>query len=196
MDALIDRIFSKLSEHFPQDPLPANTDLPERSLRALRLITRLKTATVAAKSYGLFETIMQSTVTKAKKMEAARLALYPSYRRKLFLPVRDPEHIHNFLHYCNNLRTEKGNHPTSVMPEADLAPNIPTWQYKTEPIGNANRTSAGFRLPKPEELDWWGGILSSVGDCDEGEGRGRLKAVQNPNQGESGLGSSVGLPIS
>ena len=129
MDALVDRIFLRLSKHFPPSPSQTNADVPEQPLRALQLIMRLRKATVATKSYGLFKTIMQSNVVEAKKMEAARLVLHPSYQQKLFLPVRDPKHIHNFLHYYNNLRTERRDHATLVMPAADPVSNNPTLQY-------------------------------------------------------------------
>ena len=148
MSTLIDQIFSKLSEHFPRDPSPDNAGVPERPLRALRLITRLRTTTVSTKSYELFETIMQSTVMEATKMGAARLALYPSYRRKLDLAVRDPEHIRNLLHYYDDLRTKRRGHATSVMPA-------------TGPVGNASGLL--HQLPDREELGWWGRLCSGLG---------------------------------
>jgi hypothetical protein len=119
MDALVNRIFSKLSNHFPRDPSKANADVPEQPLRALRLITRLRTTTVATKSYELFETIMQSTVVEAKKMEAARLALHPSYQQKLDPAVGDPEHIRNFRHYYKTSVLGRGvTLPRSHLPPA------------------------------------------------------------------------------
>jgi len=164
MNALVDRIFSKLSKYFSRDPPQTNTDVLERSLRALQLITRLRTTTVATRSYELFETIMQSTVEKSKKMEAARLALYPSYRQKTLLPVKDPRHIYNFLQYCNNLRTRGSGHATSVAPATNPGPNNHSMaRFQTRPIGNASGLSTGLRgLPDKEELDWWNGLWSGA----------------------------------
>lgn len=165
MNALVDRIFSKLSKHFSRDPPQTNTDVLERSLRALQLITKLRTTTVATRSYELFETIMESTVEKSKKMEAARLALYPSYRQKTLLPVKDPRHIYNFLQYCNNLRTRGSGHATSVVPAANPVPlNNPSMgQFQTRPTGNASGLSTGLHgFPDKEELDWWNGLWSGA----------------------------------
>jgi hypothetical protein len=119
-------------------------------------------------------------------MEAARLALHPSYQQKLLLAVGDREHIRNFLHYYKSLRAGERGHAPSVAPATGPTRNNPRSQFQTRP-----------QLPDQEELDWWDGLLSGVGDGDEGRGSDGLDAVQNYNQeGESGLGSSVGPPAS
>jgi hypothetical protein len=128
---------------------------------------------------------MQSTVVEAKKMEAARLALHPSYQQKLDPTTGNPERIRNLLHYYKNLRTWERGHATSVAPATGPARNNPRSQFQTRP-----------QLPDRGELDWWDGLLSGVGDSDERKGSDRLDAVQNCNQGESGLGCSVGPPAS
>ena len=140
---------------------------------------------------------MQSTVMEATKMEAARVALHSSYRQKLDLHARDSEHIRNFLHHYNNLCTKRRDHTISVMSATDSAPSNPISQSQSRPIGDASGLSIGaHQLPDQEELNWWGGLWSNVGDGDEGRGEGRLEAVQDSNQGESGLGGSVGSPTS
>ena len=203
MDALVDQIFSKLSEDFPTGPSQTNEDVPgsplakaddlERLLRPLRLITRLRTTTVATKSYELFETIMQSSVPESTKMKAARLVLYPSYQQKRDPPVKDPEHIRSFLRYYNNLRAKRRDRATLVVP-ATYPPSNPVLPSRSRSTGNASGLLP--LLPDQEELNWWGELCSRLGDGDEGGGRGQLEAMQDSNQGESGLGSSVGPPTS
>jgi hypothetical protein len=122
---------------------------------------------------------MQSSVVEAEKMEAARLALHPSYQQEFVPTVGDPEHIRNFVHYYRNLRTA-----TSVTPATGPAPNNP-W----------SKSQARPQLPDQEELDWWDKCLGGVGDGDEGRGGDQLNAVRNSNQeGESGLGDPLSPP--
>ena len=93
------------------------------------------------------------------------LTLYPSYRQKTLLPVKDPRHIYNFLQYCNNLRTRGSGHATSVVPAANPVPlNNPSMgQFQTRPTGNASGLSTGLHgLPDKEELDWWNGLWSGA----------------------------------
>ena len=97
---MVDEIFLELSKRF-QGPFPTNVDASKRPLRALKLITRLSTATVATKSYELFGAIMKSSVAQEKKMEAARLALHATYQSgpKPIPPVGDHRHIFDFLYH-------------------------------------------------------------------------------------------------
>jgi hypothetical protein len=90
-------------------------------------------------------------------MEAARLALHPSYQRRLDPTAGNPERIRNFRHYYENLRTWERGHATSVTPATGPAPNNPRSTSQARP-----------QLPVQEELDWWDGLWSGVGDGDEG----------------------------
>lgn len=100
MNSMLNKIFLELSKRF-QGPSLTNADVSERPLHALKLITRLSTTAVAAKSYELFRTIMQSEVAQEKKMEAAQLVLDAAYQPRLnsVPPVGDPKWILDFLRY-------------------------------------------------------------------------------------------------
>jgi len=134
MNSMLDKIFVCLSKCF-QDPSPADPGALEQ-LHALELVSGLSTATVAAKSYELFRTIMESEVPQENKMEAARLALDAAYRPGLTPapPVGDPKHILNFLRYHLDPHVEREDCirvVSSVMWAVDSASNDPTPQ----PVG-------------------------------------------------------------
>ena len=148
MDAMLDKIFLGLSKCF-QDPLPTDPGISEQ-LRALELIAGLSTATVAAKSYELFRTIMESEVLQEHKMEAARLALDASYRLGLTPAplVGDPKHILNFLRYHLDPRIEREDciHVvSSAMRAIDSASSDPTSQPGIWHIEDAAELLAGFQ---------------------------------------------------
>ena len=168
----VDKVFLGLSKRF-EDPSPpsfrgpslTNADVSEKPLRALKLITRLSTTTVATKSYELFGTIMQSGATVKRKMKAARLALHAAYRPGLesVPPVGDPKHIFDFL--CFHIgpcvgREERTHAVSSAMRAIDSASNGPTPQARTWRIEAADELLAGFRKsPHPGEFEWWYGVL-------------------------------------
>ena len=148
-----------------QGPSLTNVDVSKKPLRALKLITRLSTTTVATKSYELFGTIMQSGVAEEKKMEAARLALHAAYRSELesVPPVGDPKHILDFLrfHIGPCVELEERSHAVSLAMRAiDSASNGPKPLARTWHIEAANELLTGFHeSPHLKEFGWWYGIL-------------------------------------
>ena len=165
MDAMVDKIFINISNRF-QGPSPlTNADVSELPLRALKLVTQLRTTAVATRSYELFKKIMQSTVSQEKKMVAARVALHAAYHPKLksLPPVGDPKHILDFLHYHIDPRVERearAHAISSVMHAIDSASDDPMSQSWNWRIRNAGELLTGFlRSPDPKELRWWYGVL-------------------------------------
>ena len=164
MNVLVDGIFLELSKRF-QGPSPTNADVSKLPLRALRLITRLSTTAVAAKSYELFGTIMQSSVKRETKMEAARLTLHAAYRSGLesVPPVGDPKHIFDFLRYHvgpHVEREERSHGISSVVHAIDSASSDPTSQPWTWRIEAAGELLTRFEESlDPEEFKWWYKIL-------------------------------------
>ena len=164
MNNMVDSIFLELSTRF-QGPSPTNVDVSEKPLRVLRLITRLSTATVATKSYELFETIMRSGVAQEKKMEAARLALGAAYQQRLEFapPVGDPKHILDFLddHIAPGVKDKDHiNAVSSVMRAIDSTADDPTSQSWTWHMGDAGEILTGLELsPHPAGFEWWYRVL-------------------------------------
>jgi len=167
MDIVLDVIFRGLSDHFQGSSRPGAYG-PERALRTLKLVTRLRTAAVATKSYELFETIMSqaeqkknmSQAEQEKNMEAARLALDAAYRPELTPapPVGDPQHILDFLHYHLDLRIEREDCIRVVFPAMraiDSVSNDPTSQPWNWHIQDAGELLTRFRreIERVKELE-------------------------------------------
>ena len=161
---MVDKTFLELPRRF-QGPYPTNAGVSERPLRALELITRLITTAVAATSYELFGTIMQSNVAQETKMKAARLALHAAYRpgHESVPPVGDPKHIFGFLlyHVGPHIKKEDRTYAVSSARRAiDSASNDPTSESWTWRIENADGLLTGFyQSPDPEEFQWWYEVL-------------------------------------
>jgi len=159
---MVDKIFTNISFRLQKQKSTSltNAEASERAFRALKLITRLRTTTVATKSYELFKTIMQSTVAQKRKMAAARLALHAAYPPGLESapPVGDPKHISDFLKYCADLPPGGDNH-TDTIPQIIRTINTPsdqTPQFRDWYIENAEELLARFQwLYRSEEPNWW-----------------------------------------
>ena len=161
---MVDKIFLELSKRF-HGSFPTNADVSKKPFRALELITRLSTTAVAAKSYELFGTIMQSGTAVERKMKAARLALHAAYRSGLGCvpPAGDSKHIFDFLrfHIGPRIGREERSHAvSSVMRAIDSASNGPTPRAQTWRIEAADELLTGFhQSAHPEEFEWWYRVL-------------------------------------
>jgi len=158
MVIVLDVIFEGLSDHF-QGLSPSRANGLERSLLALKLVTRLRTAAVATRSCGLFGTIM-SQAGQGKNMEAARLALDAAYRPELTPapPVGDPRHVLDFLHYHLGLCIEREDCIRVVFPAMraiDSVSNDPTSQPGNWHIQDAGELLARFQreIERVKELE-------------------------------------------
>lgn len=164
MNDMINSIFLELSKRFQgQHP---NAGVSEKPFRVLELVTRLSNPAVAAKSYELFGTIMESNVTQERKMEAARLALRTAYRPTLTSvpPVGDPKHIFDFLHFHIAPNVEEKDYLraiSSAMRAIDSASGHQTSQaWSPQCIKAAGDLLTGFQQSsRPEGFKWWYGVL-------------------------------------
>jgi len=173
---MLDKIFLGLSKCF-QDPTPTDAGVSEQ-LRALELVTGLSTATIAAKSYELFKTIMESEVAQGDKMEAARLALDAAYRPGLtpVPPVGDPKHVLNFLRYHLDPRVKREDCIqviSSAMRAIDAASNDPTSRSGDWRTEDAGELLTGFQreIERVKELEGATAVVTLE------EAYGRLSAV-------------------
>lgn len=145
MDNTLDGIFRGLSDNF-LGLRAAGRDWSERSLRALTLVTQLRTPAVSTKSYELFRTIMDSKVVQERKMVAARLALDAAYQPGF--TVGDPKHIIDFLRYCfdQGVPGENSNHSVSAtIRTTDPASDDPTSQFGTWGIEDVDKLLAEYQ---------------------------------------------------
>ena len=141
-------------------------------------MTGLSTATIAAKSYELFKTIMESEVAQGDKMEAARLALGAAYRPGLtpVPPVGDPKHVLNFLRYHLDPRVKREDciHVISAAMRAiDAASNDPTSRSGDWRTEDAGELLTGFQreIERVKELEGATAVVTLE------EAYGRLSAV-------------------
>ena len=175
MNNIVDRIFQDLSKWFRNQAPLTNTSVEDLPFRVLKLITRVKINTVAARSYGLFETIMRPAVAQEKKMEAAplalhmeaaRLALHTAYPPGLesVPPVQDPSLILDFLRYHidPNVKSEDRAHAiASAMRAIRSTSNGPLSQSWIWCIKNAGELLTRLQQSSGhwEEFKWWYMIL-------------------------------------
>jgi len=173
VDIVLGVIFDGLSDNFQ----PHSAGGLERSLRALKLVTRLRTAAVATKSYKLFETIMSqaeqedntsqakqkknisqaeqeknmSQAKQEKNMEAARLALEAAYRPgpTCAMAVGDLNLIADFLRYHSapHISEEDRRHVASLTIRAIN----PALNDPMPRFGTRRREGADELLAEPQE---------------------------------------------
>ena len=150
MSTMIDRIFLDLSRHFQNPALLTTADALERPFRALTLITRLRANTVATRSYELFGTIMESTVARERKMEAAQLTLHAAYQPGLesVTPIQDPHLIFDFLRSHVDPSVGRNDQAiSSVMRAIDSISENTASRSWTWHMENADELSPGFNNP-------------------------------------------------
>ena len=181
MNAMIDRIFLSLSSYFRNRPPLTAADALERPFRALTLITRLRANIVAARSYELFRTIMESTVAQERKMEATQLTLHAAYQPGLesVTPIQDPHLIFDFLRSHIDPSVERNYQAiSSAMRAIDSTSENPASRSWTWHMENADELLTWFQQSShPGAFNWWYRILwLHYGVLDPGV-RGRMDDI-------------------